>query len=207
MKNIILFDIDNTLIDTNLLRKNFAKKVKDLHIEENIINKVNRKYINKLVKTSEYNPVKHLYYLKNDINASTWNQLINFFFSDDEFYKNTLYPDVVPTISSLSRKYILGIFSEGNISFQINKLMKTHIKKFFNSNYFFILKDKLERRKLLFLPAETVIVDDKLFVLEEITKTKKNLLPVWINRKNLKNSNQSIISINKLNLLEKYLNY
>lgn len=203
IKRIILFDIDHTLINTDKFRNNFLDKFKKLNIKENIIKKVNTEYINKLKTTSEYSPARHLSYLKEYLSQAIIKKLDNSLFKRKELYKNILYTDVLSALPFLSRKYALGIFSEGDLDFQYTKLIKTGIKKFFKKNYFFIFKNKSERKNIYLLPSNSIIVDNDLFILKTVNNTRKDLSMILMNRNNIIYSSNKIKSINSLDLLSR----
>ena len=181
MKEIILFDIDYTLLDTSVSKRYYREKISKLanvSIDDFIL--VEQEYKKKDSGFTDFHPddyIEHVCKFYN-LNEKSVREL---FFSDDNF-KDALYDDVVPTLKTLSDKFNLGIFSEGFEDFQLTKLHKSGIMHFFEKDLTFIFRRKLEEDSLALLPDNCFVVDDNPSVVEALAKTDK-FKTFWLNRK------------------------
>ena len=181
MKEIILFDIDYTLLDTSVSKRYYREKISKLanvSIDDFIL--VEQEYKKKDSGFTDFHPndyIEHVCKFYN-LNEKSVREL---FFSDDNF-KDALYDDVVPTLKTLSDKFNLGIFSEGFEDFQLTKLHKSGIMNFFEKDLTFIFRRKLEESSLALLPYNCFVVDDNPSVVEALAKTDK-FKTFWLNRK------------------------
>src|SRR3989344_9473192 len=71
-------------------------------------------------------------------------------FKETQLKKHIVYDEVNNVLSKLSRIAILGIFAEGNLTFQKNKLTKTNIHKHFKKENIHIAERKEELLKKVF---------------------------------------------------------
>jgi len=181
VKEIILFDIDYTLLDTSVSKRYYREKISKLanvSIDDFIL--VEQEYKKKDSGFTDFHPddyIEHVCKFYN-LNEKSVREL---FFSDDNF-KDALYDDVVPTLKTLSDKFNLGIFSEGFEDFQLTKLHKSGIMNFFEKDLTFIFRRKLEESSLALLPYNCFVVDDNPSVVEALAKTD-NFKTFWLNRK------------------------
>jgi FMN phosphatase YigB (HAD superfamily) len=108
-------------------------------------------------------------------------------FDTDNFKKSNLtsfklYSDVKNVLEELSQKYLLGILSKGEKGFQLEKLEKTDILKFFDKDLIFIFEDKAVEFKNVMnkLKNNRVwFVEDKINMLEMAKKTDPDLRTIW----------------------------
>ena len=115
-KKIILFDIDYTLINTDLLKlKIESDLLKATGLPKNILRNLHNKYVNRLKSTLDYNPVKFVSLLTKETSLKK-NAVYKVYFNNPTLYKSCIYKDTVPLLRSLTSTCTLGIFSEGNKS-------------------------------------------------------------------------------------------
>lgn len=126
---------------------------------------------------------------------STHNRLILFdidytLFDTDHFKSSgltefRLYDEVIPVLETLSQRYDLGIFSEGEKEFQMAKLLKTMIDKHFKAEHKHIVVKKVDFFDSIF-PAyshkKVSLVDDKLSILKEVSDKYPSIQTIWIKR-------------------------
>lgn len=110
-------------------------------------------------------------------------------FDTDTFKKSGLthyesYPEVKLLLSTLSKKARLGIFSEGELNFQKEKLRKLGILQYFELDSVFIFENKQEHVAEIFgsMDDNTYVVDDKKEVLNMIHEINKAIKTIWMKR-------------------------
>lgn len=110
-------------------------------------------------------------------------------FNTDTFKKSGLtryesYPEVKEALSTLSKKARLGIFSEGELNFQKEKLNKLGIGKYFEVDSVFIFENKQGHIAGIFdsMDDKTYVVDDKKEVLNLIHEINKAVKTIWMKR-------------------------
>jgi hypothetical protein len=178
MKPILLFDIDKTLFDTNKFMKiiiyNKFTELLDLNFEQylNIYNG----YETKLKKGTDFLPRSFISSFSHTKNYC-YEKLNKTFFNSDNF-NNSIYPDVYTSLTRLSERFNLGIYSEGNSHFQTNKLKLSNLYKLFNPSLIFIFRRKTTKNNQAKLPPGSTVIDDNLDVINSI-----NVSRIWLNRK------------------------
>jgi len=202
MPKVILFDIDYTLINTKLIKENCRNSlIEYLNISTEKFEDLSKNYVKSPTGFTDFNPYEYIKHLSSQLDESS-DSLARIYFSDKNF-SNTLYTGTESVLEDLNGKFVLGIFSEGHKDFQILKLHKTGILKYFDSNNTFIFRRKLIEESLELLPVNSFIVDDNLSVLEALNETRK-FKPIWLNRKS-KEKNTTINTIFNLTQLKNYL--
>jgi phosphoglycolate phosphatase-like HAD superfamily hydrolase len=94
--------------------------------------------------------------------------ILQFVFSEPSHFKGALYPDVIPAFIKLKEQsYILGIFSEGHIENQQNKLKHTGLMDYLDSSLVYLFDRKMKSENLSQIPKVALIVEDN----EEIVAT------------------------------------
>ena len=176
---ILLFDIDGTLFDSYKFKSLILKYLsRGLGLKEEIIRQGLSEYYRTLETSTDFYPDDFLNYFYEKY--KTLKYLDGFMWKNKDIYKDCLFPDVIPALKKLSDNKILGIYSQGFKDFQINKLKKTGIIKYFNKKYIFIERRKLSDKVLLKIPKNSIIVEDKIEIVERLNKTYN---PIWLNRK------------------------
>jgi phosphoglycolate phosphatase-like HAD superfamily hydrolase len=199
MKNLILFDIDDTLINTVLFRKiqdetlaNFLK-INDLEIKKN-----RSDYYHQLKKGSDFSVDEYLSLLAKKYNHDL--KKIKEIFLNKKNIELCLYKEVPRVLTNLKKQgFSLGIFSEGYESFQLHKIASNNLLRFFDEEYLYIMRRKIDSQLLENLPSGTIIIDDKPSILSEL-KQFKNIVPIQITRENL--TENKIVCENHINNLE-----
>ena len=107
------------------------------------------------------------------------------FFKESKLIKHQVYEEVIGVLESLKEIAILGIFSEGDLEFQLQKLVKTDIKKYFEEIHTHIVLDKLGEIKKVFEKYRSnkiFLVDDKLTILHDLKNFMPAVFAIWIER-------------------------
>lgn len=177
-KKIILFDIDDTLVDVHRMAKNFYQKIADtagLSLEEIIETK--EKYIQTLEKYSDYHPNSLMDFIHNFFKIED-NKKTNPF-TEEKYYREALFPEVQKTLAGLSKKYRLGIFSEGFDDYQGMKI--SALIDFLDKKLIFISRRKLNDDFLKKIPKGAIIIDDRKEVIEKLRDLNRFEV-FWLNR-------------------------
>lgn len=194
--SILLFDIDYTLFNTDIFRNKI--------IEETLLQfKLDEKRVRQFYFEYERNihtpvgiNIKHFTeQVGKEFNLSP-ELLFSMMMDRKRLYLESLYPDTISTLVLLSKKYVLGIFSQGYRSFQENKLKQCDILPYFKKEYIFIFPDKTLESALKTLPENSIIIEDKLSVVQLI---KPPLRAIHINRSEKKQAHSpSVASLTEL---------
>lgn len=107
------------------------------------------------------------------------------FFKESGLSEHRIYEEVISVLESLSKIAILGIFSEGNIDFQIRKLKETNIEKYFDKDNMHIVLNKLDELRKIFQrhkDRKFFFVDDKLTILADAKKAFPDVFTIWVKR-------------------------
>lgn len=111
-------------------------------------------------------------------------------FDTDKFKESGLksyggYEEDEDALEKLSRIADLGIFSQGEDSFQRNKLNNTKLKRFFDDESIHIHVDKAQIIKEVlekYKNRKIFLVDDKLDILAKVKTIDPGVFTVWIKR-------------------------
>lgn len=111
-------------------------------------------------------------------------------FDTAEFKKSNLqtysvYQEVLDVIEKLQPIAKLGIFSEGKLELQKNKLVQTSIHSFFSDEFVHIVPTKDETLYGILDKYDEFtlfLVDDKLLVLYNAKKYKPSIFTIWVKR-------------------------
>lgn len=107
------------------------------------------------------------------------------FFKENKLLEHKIYEEVIGVLDSLSEVALLGIFSEGNIDFQIKKLKETNIEKYFAQDNTHIVLNKLDELKGIFERYKNrkfFFVDDKLAILSDAKRAFPDVFTIWVKR-------------------------
>lgn len=181
MKGIILFDIDYTLIDTDVIKKNVLTYLcTNFEVDINTAVATRNAYLHGLDSSSDLDHselIKH-FSKKFDQKLKVSRKDI---YKSSVVFANTTYADVRPALNKLSSRCRLGIYSEGFMKFQRAKLEMNGLIDFFDPELMFIKRRKLDPEVVSSLPSGSIVVDDKLSVVETL-QSAKQLNPIWLNR-------------------------
>lgn len=106
-------------------------------------------------------------------------------FKKSHLRNHSVYEEVDSVLEKLSDIAKLGIFSEGESSFQRDKLKKTGIGKYFQNQDIYIFSKKEGELGSIFEKYKDMtvfLVDDKLNVLYNAKKMNPLLLTIWVKR-------------------------
>lgn len=196
MKNLILFDIDDTLINTKLLKKlQMETLANTLGVSPSEIENFRLIYLDSLKRTSDFFTNDYLQQLANYYNFS-FLDLKKTFWHPLNFQK-CLFPESIEILSKLkNKKYLLGVYSEGFLEFQNHKLKVNNLLEFFLPLHTYILRRKMDPKILNSLPKGTIIIDDKPSIIDYLKKFS-NIIPLHIVRDikpQINKNNKNIIS-------------
>jgi len=113
--------------------------------------------------------------------------------SDLKRYEN--YQEVENVLKILSKKFSLGIFSEGEENFQREKLNKTGIEKYLDQGHIYIMQGKnlLIKKTFERYKENTIfLVDDKLTILSQVKSIYPNVFTIWVKRGEYAEKQESI---------------
>lgn len=181
MSNIILFDLDHTLINTNqLFEEGFHQPIFGLvkRPPEEVRPILNR-YWEQFNHPQEFEWAGYAEHLAKELAIDL--AQVTAILHNESAYQAAVYPDAEMTLTELqSRGYEFGIWSEGDPAFQHLKVTASGLSHWFRPELMFISRNKIAPEVLESLPEATVI-DDRLRVLEPLAATGK-CLPIWLNR-------------------------
>lgn len=106
-------------------------------------------------------------------------------FKESNLTKHSVYDEVHKVLEDLSKTSNLGIFSEGVLNFQKDKLVKTGIQKYFGEEYVHIVEKKditIEKILMKYKDDTLILVDDKLTVLRDAKRILPTVFTVWVKR-------------------------
>ena len=111
-------------------------------------------------------------------------------FNTEEFYKSgfkkfILHEEVFEILQDIKQVAEIGIFSEGETSFQELKLVRTKINEMFSQDLVHIAGRKADIMQEVLNKYQGLIlflVDDKLGVLYSAKKLNKDIFTIWVKR-------------------------
>jgi len=199
-KKIILFDIDDTLIDTHPMAKKIYQKLADtvgVTLEEIIETK--EKYKLTLEKYSDYEPNKLLDFIYKNFNIDESRRINPFI--ENSYYQEALFPEARKLLEKLNKNYRLGVFSEGFYDYQWRKV--SYLIDLLDKDLIFISRRKLEDNFLEKIPKDSIIIDDRKDVVEKLRDFGRFQV-FWLNKKN-EEKISGVIEIKELKELESFI--
>lgn len=106
-------------------------------------------------------------------------------FKESNLTKFSLYNEIDKLLKNLSSFATLAIFSKGETDFQLNKLKKTGIDKYFTPDFIDVVADKDEVfEKVIdkYKNYEIFLIDDRIRNLEMAKKHRRDIKTVWVIR-------------------------
>lgn len=158
MTRPILFDIDGTLVNTNMLKLQTSSALAGLlKLSSTTMSQVVDDYVHSLPHPHDFHPRKLAEFL-----ASRYATEAEIIYSTycDYITPELLYADVLPALSGLASQYPLGVFSEGFTDFQTMKLERSGLLRLLDPHHLYIFPRKLEINLPSILPENALIVDD-----------------------------------------------
>lgn len=180
VKNIILFDIDYTLINTDVIKVETIENISQyFSTTTEIINIAKNKYIELLSYVNDLNPNDMLDFIGNELHLPV--AKLKSIFYDSKIYKKSVYLETPKILEKINRdKYEIGIYSEGWEFFQRHKLETTGLIKYFDEKLIYISRRKRAEEFVISLP-ECTIIDDTVEVINNLQNFPQ-ITPIWLNR-------------------------
>jgi FMN phosphatase YigB (HAD superfamily) len=195
----IFFDFDRTLIDTDALKSEQAKRLANatqLTVEQ--VNGVMQSYISTLRDSYEFTIDNYIAALSSTYGVNP-KEVEKVYFTETAYIADYIFPDVFPTLRQLKKKGVLiGIFSESNPKHQWIKFEKSGVLEFIDRQYIIVAKHKTEKQTISQLPKDVILIDDSLRVLDAMLTLAPDLKYLWLNRKS-KDVHSIIPTIHTLN--------
>ncbi len=179
---ILLFDIDDTLLNTKKLISIINKQVLAIiKLSETELQALINQYLKQL-DTNFTDPEDYCNYLSKKLNLSAEKkqQLIDVFYKKTQKYQNCLFTDT-KIVTQLAEKHQLGIFSQGGEKFQTAKYLNSGLAQYFNSDLIFISENKTAPQFLKKIPKKAIIIDNDLKVIKKLLNHQRKA--IWLNRK------------------------
>lgn len=181
MNDILLFDIDLTLFNYNVLLERFYEETsKHFHVDVSSLKEARERYKTTLDIGSKFSPKAFTVYLANELDLDE-DIVFELFYHNEPLYRESLYSEVNEVLEALRDKVTMGIYSEGLVDYQKNKIKRSGIYKYFERNLIFISENKLGEETVSKLPEKFTLVDDRLHILQEL-QTHTTLKAIWLNR-------------------------
>ncbi len=189
MKDKIYLDFDRTLFDTDtfiidlfkVLNKKIDLSLFQKYYEEEKNKGFNPYHILKIIETKE------------KINTKDLIKDLDVFMNNLDKY---IYPDTIPFLKKIKKKYEINLFTYGDSSFQKMKVTHTKINDYID-NYMDTLSSKGENKKIDY--ASSIFIDDNPMVVDSIIGAKK---VIRIRRKHAKysdlNTKRKVIEVDSL---------
>jgi len=203
-KGILLFDIDQTLIDTDKASEKHNEKILKIlgNPDKNEYQKIKDTYKHSLSNQREYDPEVIYKKVCERFNFKNLSSLLNVYYEKENWfiYKESVFPEVKECLGKLKDNYNFGIFSEGVPKFQNNKFQAMGIAEYFESDLIFIVNAKDNIEIISKLPKDSIIVDDKENICEFLTNN--GFRAIWLNKKDNEKSDRFKTIHNLLDLPE-----
>jgi len=197
-RKIILFDWDDTLFSKIEYKKRLRSSLaKICETSEGEIFKFEEKYFDNLKRSDDFQIDNFV-----EIFGKKFGKKIELedFNSDKlKIYSGALFPETISVLESLKNNFDLGIYSQGFVNLQKVKVKSSGIENFFDEEFIFIDRNKLNSNLVEKLPNGAIIVDDKKEVVEKL-KTLNRFDVIWINR-NTDEKIEGVTTIKNLNEL------
>jgi FMN phosphatase YigB (HAD superfamily) len=189
--NLILFDIDNTLLDTPRYARRALEKMQSvLGIDDSVLLEKREAYYQSLHEPTDFSPESFVDFLHIK-NEALRREALGCWY-DSELLKQCVFVDFTRNSEGFGHHAILGIFSQGIAEFQIKKMQLMGIYDYFEQKYMFIKNRKASPESLrelqeLIAPSEhnsfqqVVVVDDKVEYLKALREIPQ-ISPVLIQR-------------------------
>ena len=198
----IFFDIDRTIFDTQQFVELIEKKLSKLigvNLEK--YQQAGEAYLTTLQSSVEFHPLAYADHISQYFNFPR-EKIIFELLENETTFQQAIFPETTQVLAELGQKYQLGAFSEGVIDFQLAKITKSGLIKYFNPAQIFLFDSKQAPAAIAQLPEDCVVIDDKLQVVKKLLQHQRRA--IWINRHSSKKHAQ-FETIFRLDELEKFL--
>ena len=168
---IILFDIDNTLINTHDFKVKFAKNISiRCNIDLETFHNFEKKYIQQINGSNNINISEYTVAIANEFNCPV-KKIEENYINDKKIYQEVVFEGVEQLLIQLKEKHTLGIYSEGSQILQMLKLNNSDLSSYFSLEHIYIFRNKLDDENIAKLPTESIIIDDKKEVIAYLKKS------------------------------------
>lgn len=186
MKNVTIYcDIDHTLFNLQPFKQQlFQGFANALHCSFQEIEQAYQAYRQPLTKSTD----QHLYtwarQLAQEYQVETY--ALTTVLDNPKLYQSSMYPDVKAFFQTCQDKNItLGIFSEGVFSWQYGKISRSGLAKYIDPSKLVIARRKQDPATLAKLEPHSVVIDDRVDVLESVSSANRKLKLVQMKRANI----------------------
>ncbi|MFA5532126.1 MAG: hypothetical protein WDA13_00815 [Candidatus Shapirobacteria bacterium] len=172
MEKEILFDLDDTLMDTKKLSRLLYEDIsKTTGIDIKEIIRLKDEYKLGLECHTDYYPDDLLAY----IHEKTGKRIepSQNPFNKKSIFKEALYVETIETLRELRGFYNLGTLTEGHNDYQFNKMSFSGIINFIDPKLIYIARRKLSNEVLDRIPDGTTVVDNDREVVKKLHNTNK----------------------------------
>lgn len=182
MQSVLYFDIDFTLLNTEVLMHTFHRKhiLALLAVSDEQLAEAEAAYHQTLEKSTDFDPRAFTQLLAQRFGTDADKLLA--VFADPKANRESLYPETRAEIAYWHiRGFRLGVYSEGLLDFQMHKLTDSGMLPFFEPELIHIARRKLAPDVVAGLEPGGYVIDDNLEYIDGLAGTA--VTPVWINRK------------------------
>lgn len=177
----ILFDIDKTIFDSHkyrIYRDEGLSSMLGISVME--LAACGKAYQDQLLHRRLYDPHGHAQWIATYFGVNE-DIVFNAVYGQPDCFQKAVYDDVFPTLHQLHRQEVgIGIFSEGNMFHQRQKLEKTGIAHLVDPAIVYIFDDKTTPEHLQSVPRDCTVVDDKLSIIALLVHDGREA--IWLNR-------------------------
>lgn len=131
-------------------------------------------------------------------------------FKESNLTNYSLYDEIASLLKDLSKTAMLGIFSQGELEFQKNKLKETGIDKHFIDEYINIVESKVDTIESVidkYKNYEIFLIDDRIDNLEMAKGHDRNVKTVWVKRGPFATGETKFIPDKSISDLKQLLDY
>lgn len=193
MKKLILFDLDNTLLDSASFRKSIYPRIVEIlrknnnkHTEEDI-EKLIKEYIDRI---GLFDPDQIVDHIASDLQDTDKQTMKDLFYNTD-IIKKFFYQEVVEEIGKFAHLGEVGALTQGFVKFQSAKLKG--ILEHFHPERIHIAKDKRKEMFSIFnsyKDYKIYYIDDLLMMLQKAKEVRNDVITVLMKRPNVKKQDE-----------------
>ena len=182
--NVILFDIDYTLFNTELYRDLVFHQLHAFFPESVNFNEIATEAYAKIRETGWFEIPKFTTELLTHFSKTVDKKLLEDVWKDKAILGKALYPEAIDVLTSLSKSHAtLGIFSSGFLDFQKAKIVPLGHLFAEEHLHIHILKDeKMPEIIKKYQGKKIILIDDYIPVIEKAKKADPHITTIWIKR-------------------------
>lgn len=181
----VLFDFDRTLIDTDALKREQAKRVAQI-LGENIdtVEELMKAYIESLDSHLDFDITEYATFIHHRYHIPV-EYIRNVYVNNPTYIRNFVYPEVIETLKILrQRGYVLGILSQASMESQRIKFEYSGVLSFMSPAYVSVVRRKTTEKALSIIDLGAMFVDDDWEVIEYVIRMRPDIRAVYIDRSN-----------------------